>query len=149
MSIANVCRDKYHPSKDAMRLLKKLVRMKDFMHAMQAVMLVMQVCQVGADSPIADDVLAQTGQSISISPVREEEKEMANAVEVMSIVEIVMLICGMVYLVQQVVKMCTVCVTKCRKRNAVLVYIHPGRSVYHKTTCMWYSPPPKTCETKR
>ena len=141
-----VCRDKYHLSENAMKFLKKLVRMKDLMHAIQAAMLVMQVCQVGANSPIADDILAQTGQSNRIGPVREEEKqeqekEMAIAVEVLSVVEIVMLICGMVYLVQQAVKMCNICVAKCRKRNAVLVYIHPGRSIYHKTTCMWFSPP--------
>ena len=151
MSIAGVCREKYYLSENTIELLKKLVRMKDCMHAIQTFMLVVQVCQVGASTPVIDDALAQSGPGSSFGQVQKEEEqeqkeEMANVVEVMSGVEIVMLICGMVYLCQQTAKMVNMCVIKCKKRKGELVYVHHGRSVYHKRTCVWFSPPPRTRE---
>ena len=79
---------------------------------------------------------------------QEQKEKMANAVEVMSGVEIVMLICGMVYLCQQAMKMINACIKKCKKKQVEveIVYVHRGRSVFHRKQCMWYCPPPKTKE---
>ncbi|OLP76193.1 hypothetical protein AK812_SmicGene43904 [Symbiodinium microadriaticum] len=128
MSIAGVCREKYYLSENTIELLKKLVRMKDCMHAIQTFMLVVQVCQVGASTPVIDDALAQSGPGSSFGQVQKEEEqeqkeEMANVVEVMSGVEIVMLICGMVYLCQQTAKMVNMCVIKCKKRHMMNMFV--------------------------
>ena len=110
----------------------------------QTCMVVAQVCQAEADASIYNgSSLAQVGQPSRVAPSAIEP--MTSALEVMSIMEIVMVICGLVYLVQQIAKAAGMLIKRCtRKKEVEMVYVHYGRSVYHKKTFMWYCPPPKT-----
>ena len=120
------------------------VKVKNIMRLIQTCMFAVHVCQAEANTPLNNgSSLARSGQQSRIT--QEAKGRMASAVEVMSGVEIVVLICGLVYLCQQVAKATGVLVKRCaRKKEVEMVYVHYGRSVYHKKTCVWYCPPPKT-----
>ena len=112
------------------------------------------MCKVGASAPgdvnivLAQEPASRFSQEVSTGERKLSEGKMLNAVELASGVEIFLLVCGLVYVFQQIMKAIRVSLKKCKRKQVEIemVYVHRGRKVFHLKSCMWYCAPPKTME---
>ena len=129
-------------------------QVKNTLRAVQGLVLVAHVCKVGASAPddanivLAQEPASKFSQEVSTSERKLSEGRMLSAVELASGVEIFLLVCGLVYVFQQIMKAIRVSLKKCKRKQVEIemVYVHRGRKVFHLKSCMWYCPPPKTME---
>ena len=129
-------------------------KVKNTLRAVQGLVLVAHVCKVRASAPddvnivLAQEPASRFSQEVSTGERKLSEGKMLNAVELASGVEIFLLVCGLVYVFQQIMKAIRVSLKGCKRRQVEIdmVYAHRGRKVFHLKSCMWCCPPPKTME---